>query len=118
MICCYVRLDCSVLYILCHKIDKCCAHEIGNIREVCSGVNLTEVEARCKKDLRVRFGVYVEASRDSIIINDVTKRTHPCISLLRPFSQHAGITQMFQSFDQYGRYLPHFQIVPVQTQVH
>ena len=34
-----------------------------------------------KKDLRVRFGAYVEASRDSIITNNMTDRTHPCISL-------------------------------------
>ncbi len=30
-----------------------------------------------KKDLKVRFKAYVEASRDSIITNDMLDRTHP-----------------------------------------
>ena len=44
-----------------------------------------------KKDFRIPFGSYVEASADSVITNDMSKRMHACIALrLEPSGNSQG----------------------------
>ena len=77
----FSQADHSAYHILCSQDAQYIAHNVGHISGASPSRNYDGPEVRCKKDLRVRFGAYVEASHDSIVTNDLTDRTHPCISL-------------------------------------
>ena len=42
---------------------------------------VTQRKIDFKKDCKVQFGLYVEASTDAIVTNDMMSRTHGCIAL-------------------------------------
>ncbi len=71
----------SALYILCRKILNAVSARMSIFEKFPPVEILLGWKLDAKRDFRVRFGVHFKASHDSIITNDITNRTHPCISL-------------------------------------
>ncbi len=63
------------------KLLNAVSAKIGISEKFAPAETILSRKLDAKKDLRVRFGIYIKASCDAIITNDISNRTYPCISL-------------------------------------
>ena len=67
-------------------------HQIFSLCEV-----VTQCKVDFKKDYKAQSGLYMEASTDAVVTNDMKSLTHECIAL-GPSGNWQGSTKFFEIF--------------------